>query len=134
MVKFPKTICLLEKNINTWSYLKNGLDCWTRSGADFECKVECPYNNRKTEGDCHAAVCEDALEYIKELESDLAKAKTEVAKEIFEWIDNCASNLNFFTGNFEINLGMYLDFKKRYEDVRTCVKEKEKEKECNDDD
>ena len=40
--------------------------------------------------------------------------KKEVAKEIFEWIDNCASNLNFFTGNFEINLGMYLDFKKRY--------------------
>ena len=46
----------------------------------------------------------------------------EVSREIFEWIDSNAVNLNFLTGNFEINFGMYLDFKKRY-------KEKEKNEE-----
>ena len=53
-------------------YVKDGLYCWTKSGADFECKVECPYNERKAECDCHTAVSKDALDYINELEAKLA--------------------------------------------------------------
>lgn len=53
-------------------YVKDGLNCWTKSGADFECKVECPYNERKGECDCHTAVSKDALDYINKLETKLA--------------------------------------------------------------
>ncbi|MBO5969372.1 MAG: hypothetical protein J6S14_12830 [Clostridia bacterium] len=61
-----------KNNINTWRYVKRGLNCWTKSTSDFECKVECPYNERKTECDCHTQVCKDAIEYINELEATLA--------------------------------------------------------------
>lgn len=61
-----------KKNINTWKYVKDGLSCWSKSDADFECKVECPYNDRKFECDCHTQVCKDALEYINEIEAKLA--------------------------------------------------------------
>ncbi len=53
-------------------YVKDGLYCWTKSGTDFECKVECLYNGCKAECDCHTAVSKDALEYINELEAILA--------------------------------------------------------------
>ena len=63
-------------------YVKDGLNCWTKSGADFECKVECPYNERKAECDCHTAVSKDALDYINELEAKLADVvpKSEVER------------------------------------------------------
>ena len=77
-----------KNNINTWKYVKDGLSCWSKSGADFGCKVECPYNERKAECDCHTAVSRDALEYINELEAKLADAvpRAELEK-IFEEID-----------------------------------------------
>lgn len=36
------------------------------------------------------------------------------AREIFTWFDENAVNLNFVTGNFEVNFGGYLEFKKKY--------------------
>ena len=39
---------------------------------------------------------------------------SDVAKEIFNWFDENAVNLNFVTGNFEVNFGRYLELKKKY--------------------
>jgi len=78
-----------KKGINTWQYVKGGLACWAKSGTDFKCKVECPYNERKAECDCHTAVAKDALDYISELEARLADVapKSEVAREILSDFD-----------------------------------------------
>lgn len=39
---------------------------------------------------------------------------TDVAREIFTCFDEHAVNLNFVTGNFEVNFGRYLEIKKEY--------------------
>lgn len=36
------------------------------------------------------------------------------AREILTWIEENGVNLNFVTGNFELNLGMYLELRKKY--------------------
>ena len=68
-------------------YVTDGLNCWTKSGTDFECRVECPYNKVKDEQDCIKAVCADALSLIKELTEDnnrCAKRILETDKTIAE--------------------------------------------------
>lgn len=42
------------------------------------------------------------------------RMRSEVAREIFEWFEENAVNCNFITGNVEINLARYLEFKKTY--------------------
>ena len=56
-------------------YVTDGLKCWTKSGTEFECRVECPYNKVKHEKDCIQAVCEDALSLIKELTEENEKLR-----------------------------------------------------------
>ena len=67
--------------------------------------------------DCPACLLEDEAEMIAEyvIERKGYRKASDVAKDIFAWFDDNAVNLNFFTGNFEINLGMYLELKKKYE-------------------
>lgn len=36
---------------------------------------------------------------------------SDVAKEIFDWLENSFVNLNFVSGNVELNFGDYLNFK-----------------------
>ena len=47
-------------------------------------------------------------------EEAYGKCEAKTAEEIFKWIDENAVNLNFLTGNFEINFAKYLEFKKNF--------------------
>lgn len=48
------------------------------------------------------------------IDVEVAKAKQEVAREIFEEIERNLVNANFITGNVELNFGYYLTLKKEY--------------------
>lgn len=99
----------------TICYIKDALNCWSKSGADFECKVECPYNELKAECDCHTAVCKDALEYINELEAKLADVvpKSEV-EELIKSIDDMLDLACAMTGLKLTYYGKYAELKKKY--------------------
>ena len=108
-------------------YVKDGLYCWTKSGADFECKVECPYNERKSECDCHTAVSKDALDYINELEAKLADVvpKSEVEKIFAKIEDLMREWFDFFRQDNDIRescaimaaLSQITELKKKYTEV-----------------
>ena len=95
-----------KNNINTWRYVKRGLNCWTKSNSDFECKVECPYNERKTECDCHTQVCKDAIEYINELEATLADV---VPKSEVEALEKEVERLQNIINSYALQYGTVTD-------------------------
>lgn len=47
-------------------------------------------------------------------EEAYGKCEAKTAEEIFKWVDENAVNLNFLTGNFEINFAQYIEFKKNF--------------------
>lgn len=65
---------------------------------------------------CSAGLFEDEAREIARfvIERRGYRKASEVAREIFNWFDENAVNLNFVTGNFEVNFGRYLELKKQY--------------------
>ena len=100
-----------EKQIEEMAKILN------RACVEDECS-ECPYQELRHE----EYACLD-LNMASTLYTAGYRKSTDVAREIFTWFDENAVNLNFVTGNFEVNFGRYLELKKKYtegkdEDIR----------------
>ena len=75
---------------------------------------------RKNGGTCYK-YCKAYIYAFRAINADYRKA-SDVAREIFNWLEGHFANLNFVSGNVELNFGDYLEFK-----VKTLM-EYEKEK------
>lgn len=82
------------------------------------CKVQNEYESITSCEKCgYTGICrnqEYAEEFIKKGYGDVRVAVKNTAQDIFSWIYKNLVNLNFITGNVEINLSALNDFAKTY--------------------